>query len=75
MASPLDYERRLGLPGGGIYGLQQDITSLAMFRPASKSKSIQGLYLTGASTHPGGGVPTTMGSGIIAADLIARYER
>jgi len=74
MATPLDYERRLGLPGGGIYGLQQDLTAEAVFRPASKSKCIQGLYLTGASTHPGGGVPTTMGSGIIAAGLIEKYE-
>ena len=74
MATPLDYERRLGLPGGAIYGLQQDLTAEAVFRPASKSKSIQALYLTGASTHPGGGVPTTMGSGIIAANLIDKYE-
>ena len=75
MATPLDYERRLGLPDGAIYGLQQDITAQAVFRPASKSKCIEGLYLAGASTHPGGGVPTTIGSGIIASELIAKHER
>jgi phytoene dehydrogenase-like protein len=31
---------------------------------------VPGLYLTGASTHFGGGVPPTIGSGIAAADLI-----
>ena len=75
MATPLDYERRLGLPNGAIFGLQQDITAQAVFRPASKSKCIEGLYLAGASTHPGGGVPTTIGSGIIASELIAKHER
>ncbi|MFO1480817.1 MAG: hypothetical protein U1F40_11515 [Turneriella sp.] len=45
-----------------------------MFRPSAKSKSIQGLYLVGASTHPGGGVPTTMCSGMIDADLVMKYQ-
>jgi len=75
MSSPLDFERRLLLPGGAIYGLQQDITAQAVFRPSAKSKSIQGLYLVGASTHPGGGVPTTIGSGMIAAGLIEKYKK
>ncbi len=39
------------------------------------SKSIRGLYLAGASTHPGGGVPATIASGAIAARLIERYEQ
>ncbi|MBN1313827.1 MAG: NAD(P)/FAD-dependent oxidoreductase, partial [Anaerolineales bacterium] len=74
LATPLDFERRLLVPEGTIYGLKQDITNETVFRPAAKSKSIEGLYLTGASTHPGGGVPTTISSGMIAADLIDRYE-
>jgi len=74
MSSPVDYERRLRLPGGAIYGLQEDITAQAVFRPAGKSKCIKGLYLTGASTHPVGGVPVSMGSGYIAAEQIAKYE-
>ena len=74
MSSPLDFERRLRLPAGGIYGLQQDLTAQAVFRPKAKSRVIDGLYLTGASTHPGGGVPTTIGSGMNAVELINRYE-
>jgi len=74
MASPLDYERKLRLPEGAIYGLQEDLPAQAVFRPASKSKFFKGLYLAGASTHPGGGVPTTMGSGMIAAEQVLRYE-
>ncbi len=73
-ASPLDFERRLLLPEGAIYCLQQDLPAQAVFRPAARSRSIQGLYLAGSSTHPGGGVPTTIASGLIASELIARYE-
>lgn len=73
-STPLDYEKHLRLPEGAIYALQQDITAQAIFRPASRSKNIKGLYLTGASTHPGGGVPSTIASGMIAANLIERYE-
>ncbi len=74
IATPVDFERRLLLPEGAIYCLQQDLTAMAVFRPAAKSKAIQGLYLTGSSTHPGGGVPTCVASGSIAAKLIERYE-
>ena len=72
--SPLDFERGLRTPFGAIYALRQDMTSETVFRPAARSKSVQGLYLVGASTHPGGGVPTTIASGIVAADLITKYE-
>jgi phytoene desaturase len=74
LSTPLDFERRLLVPEGTIYAFRQDITNQTVFRPAARSKSIRGLYLTGASTHPGGGVPTTIASGVIAADLVERYE-
>lgn len=74
-ATPLDFERELMLPEGAIYALQQDLAAAAMFRPAARSKSIRGLYLTGSSTHPGGGVPTTIASGYIASNLIEQYEQ
>jgi phytoene desaturase len=70
--TPLDYERRLLHPGGAIYGLQEDLTAQVVFRPNSRSRYIEGLYLAGASTHPGGGVPVVVGSGIVAADLVER---
>lgn len=73
-ATPLDFERRLLLPEGAIYDIQQDITSETVLRPRSKSKSIRHLYLVGNSTHPGGGVPSVTASGIIAADLVEKYE-
>lgn len=73
-STPRDYERRLMLPEGAIYAFEQDLTAQAMFRPSSRSKAVEGLYLTGSSTHPGGGVPSTIASGLIASNLIAHHE-
>ncbi|NLZ93829.1 MAG: NAD(P)/FAD-dependent oxidoreductase [Firmicutes bacterium] len=73
-STPVDFERRLLSPGGAIYALAQDMPQTTCFRPAAKSKCLDGLYLTGASTHPGGGVATVIASGLIAADLIEKYE-
>jgi phytoene desaturase len=73
-STPLDFERRLNLPEGALYSLQQDLPAMSVFRSSAKSKSIQGLYLVGSYTHPGGSVPATIASGRIAAHLIERYE-
>jgi phytoene desaturase len=73
-ATPVDFERRIGLGEGGLHGLTQDLAHTTVFRPANKSKSIDHLYLAGSSTNPGGGVPTVIASGIIAAKLIEQWE-
>ncbi len=75
LITPLDYERKLLHPDGAIYGLQEDLVAQTVFRPSSKSRSVKGVYLAGASTHPGGGVPAVIGSGIIAAKLVDQYEK
>lgn len=72
MATPKDLERMLLTPGGAVYGIQTDLSHMAVFRPANRSKCIRNLYLAGASTHPGGGVPTVTAGGIITGTLVAR---
>ncbi len=71
-STPLDFERRLLTPQGAIYGLFLDFFSAVMFRPHPRSRVIKGLYLAGASTGLGGGVPTTLASGIITSDYVLR---
>ncbi len=68
--TPRDYEKRLLMPEGAILGLQMDLAASAAFRPSARSKSIEGLFLAGSSTHPGGGVPSVIASGLIAAGLV-----
>lgn len=75
MRTPVDFERELLLPEGAIYGLEMSAANLGPFRPSWRSPVIRDLYLAGASTNPGGGVPLVMLSGINAAACIARDMR
>ncbi len=72
MTTPLDFERELNLPEGAIYGLEMSLTQLGPFRASWKSPVIENLYLTGASTNPGGGVPLVMTSGIMVSSLVKK---
>src|SRR5690349_19871446 len=58
--SPLDLERRLALPRGNVMHVEMSFDQMFFFRPipelASYRTPVRGLYLTGASMHPGGGV-------------------
>jgi phytoene dehydrogenase-like protein len=58
--TPLDLERELGLRNGNIMHVDMSLDAMFAFRPlpelAGYRTPIPGLYLTGASTHPGGGV-------------------
>lgn len=58
--SPLEIERRIGLVQGDVTHLEMSMDQMFGFRPlpdlAGYKTTIDGVYLTGASTHPGGGV-------------------
>ncbi len=68
--TPLDYERKVGLHRGAVYGIENGLFASAAFRPRMRSGVMQGLYLAGSSVHLGGGIPVCIGSGLIVADLI-----
>ena len=57
---PLYLERELGLLRGNVMHLEMSIDQMFMLRPALTMSNyrgpVKGLYLTGASTHPGGGI-------------------
>jgi phytoene dehydrogenase-like protein len=57
---PLYLERELGLLRGNVMHLEMSIDQMFMMRPALTMSNyrgpLPGLYLTGASTHPGGGI-------------------
>jgi phytoene dehydrogenase-like protein len=58
--TPLAIERLLGLRRANVMHLEMSIDQMFMFRPLPELSEyrtpLAGLYLTGASTHPGGGV-------------------
>ncbi|MEM1093674.1 MAG: NAD(P)/FAD-dependent oxidoreductase [Bacteroidota bacterium] len=57
---PVWLERELGLRRGNVMHLEMSIDQMFMMRPklgmANYKTHLKGLYLTGASTHPGGGI-------------------
>ncbi len=72
MTTPLDFERELNLPEGAIYGLEMSVPHLGPFRASYRSPVLENLYLAGASTNPGGGVPLVMMSGMVATSLMMK---
>lgn len=58
--TPLDLERELGLLGGNVMHLETELDAMFSLRPLPGWSGYRtprpGLYLCGASTHPGGGV-------------------
>jgi phytoene desaturase len=60
--TPLDFRDRLLSYKGAAFGLAPALTQSAWFRPHNRSEDIEGLYLVGAGTHPGAGLPGVLSS-------------
>lgn len=58
--SPADLSERLGVHKGNFYHIDMTLDQMVFFRPlpeiANYKTPIEGLYLTGAGTHPGGSI-------------------
>jgi phytoene desaturase len=57
VTTPQDFHDRLLSFKGAAFGLEPLLTQSAWFRPHNRSEDIDRLYMVGASTHPGAGVP------------------
>jgi len=68
--TPLSWEKRYNLVKGATHGLSHTLIQLGYFRPANQHPYYHNLYFTGASTHPGTGIPTALVSGRLAAQRI-----
>ena len=55
---------------GSAFSVEPILTQSAWFRPHNRSEDIPNLYLVGAGTHPGAGIPGVLSSGKIVADMI-----
>jgi len=55
--TPDDFESELNAYQGNAFGVEPRFTQTAWFRPHNRSEDVDGLYLVGAGTHPGAGVP------------------
>jgi phytoene desaturase len=60
---------------GNAYGLANTLLQTAFLRPKLKSKKVKNLYFTGQLTVPGPGVPPSLISGQLVAELISKNDR
>ena len=68
--TPEDFKDRLLSFKGAAFGLEPLLTQSAWFRPHNRSEDIEGLYMVGASTHPGAGIPGVLSSAKALDSLI-----
>lgn len=60
---------------GNAYGLANTLKQTAVLKPRMKSRRVKGLYFAGQLTVPGPGVPPSLISGQVVADLIEKEHR
>ena len=68
--TPLSWHKHYNLMKGSTHGLCHNLTQLGYLRPSNRHPVYQNIYFTGASTHPGTGLPTAMISGRLSAQRI-----
>lgn len=59
---------------GNAYGMANTLLQTAFLRPNLRSRKVKNLYFTGQLTVPGPGVPPSLISGKLAAELIKKHD-
>jgi phytoene desaturase len=68
--TPETFRDRYLSPLGAGFSLEPRILQSAWFRPHNVSEEAEGLYLVGAGTHPGAGLPGVVSSAKVLAQLV-----
>jgi phytoene desaturase len=68
--TPADFETEYLSFGGAGFSIAPYFSQSAWFRFHNKSESIEGLYLVGAGTHPGAGLPGVVCSAKVIEKLV-----
>jgi phytoene desaturase len=70
LLTPVDFRDRLLSYKGAAFSLEPQLFQSAWFRPHNVSEEVEGLYLVGAGTHPGAGLPGVISSAKVVADQV-----
>ncbi len=75
--TPKDFSTELNAHWGSAFSLEPVLAQSAFFRTHNRDANIANLYIVGAGTHPGAGLPGVIGSaratvGLISADFGVR---
>lgn len=72
--TPLDFQDRLSSFRGAAFGLEPVLTQSAWFRPHNRSEELDRLYLVGAGTHPGAGLPGVLSSARVLDTIVPHAD-
>lgn len=70
LLTPQDFETRLNSFRGAAFSFEPVLTQSAWFRPHNRSEEVENLYLVGAGTHPGAGLPGVLSSAKVLEGLV-----
>lgn len=70
--TPADFQKYRNSYLGSPWGMEPELLQTAYFRPHNNDPKISNLYLVGAGTHPGAGLPGVMLSAEATEKLIVR---
>jgi phytoene desaturase len=70
--TPEYFRDTLGAFHGSAFSVAPNLTQSAWFRPHNQDPHIPGLFIVGAGTHPGAGLPGVINSAKATASLILR---
>jgi phytoene desaturase len=72
--TPDNFEHDMLSYKGAAFGLEPVLTQSAWFRPHNKSEELRNLFLVGAGTHPGAGVPGVLSTARVLDLVIPSAE-
>ena len=75
LLTPQDFQDRLSSFRGAAFGLEPVLTQSAWFRPHNRSEEVEGLYLVGAGTHPGAGLPGVLSSARVLDTVVPHADQ
>ena len=70
LMTPVDFHERLLSYKGAAFGMEPVLTQSAWFRPHNRSEDVERLYLVGAGTHPGAGLPGVLSSARVLDSVV-----
>ena len=73
--TPFDFRDELNAHLGSAFSVEPILTQSAWFRPHNRDDEISNLYIVGAGTHPGAGIPGVVGSAKATAALMIEDGR
>lgn len=71
--TPEDFHKTQNAFKGSAWGVEPTLTQSAYFRPHNRSEDVENLFLVGASTHPGAGVPGVLLTAEVTEKEVLNY--